>query len=159
MSTHPRVGIGYDLHRLQPGGRLVVGGVEVSAEVSPVAHSDGDVLLHALVDALLGALGQGDIGDHFSDRDDRWKGAASSVFVEEAMRRVRAAGYAVGNVDACVLLERPKLGKLKPQIAERVKSLTAAAVVNVKAGTNEGCGEIGRGEAIGAQVVAILIPT
>src|SRR3954467_6363427 len=116
--AHARIGHGYDLHRLQPGGRLMLGGVEVAQGVSPVAHSDGDVVLHATVDALLGAMGWGDIGEHFPDTDPRWKGAASRLFVEHAYGRVAKAGWVVGNLDVTVLAERPKLKGFKPQIVQ-----------------------------------------
>src|SRR3954470_17353081 len=98
-----RIGHGYDLHRLQPGGKLMLGGVCVSEEISPVAHSDGDVVLHALVDALLGAMAWGDIGDHFPNTDARWKDAPSRVFVEHVMSRVSATGYIVQNADFTIL--------------------------------------------------------
>jgi 2-C-methyl-D-erythritol 2,4-cyclodiphosphate synthase len=153
-----RVGHGYDLHRLREGGILVLGGVTVGTDLSPVAHSDGDVVLHATVDALLGAMGWGDIGEHFPDTDPRWKGAASRVFVEQVYARVAGAGYAVQNLDVTVLAERPRLKPFKPQI---VRSLAEALRVpadrvNVKAGTNEGCDAIGRGEAIAAHAVVLL---
>jgi 2-C-methyl-D-erythritol 2,4-cyclodiphosphate synthase len=153
-----RIGHGYDLHRLQPGGNLVLGTVVVSTDLSPVAHSDGDVVLHALVDALLGAVGQGDIGELFPNTDDRWKNAPSSVFAVEAMKRVTAAGYLVGNADIMILAERPKLKHFKPQMAAAVAALLGVPVdrVNVKAGTNEGCDSIGRGEAIAAHATVLL---
>src|SRR5215207_6722421 len=93
------IGHGYDLHRLQPGGRLMLAGVEVSTDVSPVSHSDGDVVLHALVDAILGALGQGDIGEHFPDTDPKWKAAASRLFLEHAVALAKTAGYQVSKAD------------------------------------------------------------
>jgi 2-C-methyl-D-erythritol 2,4-cyclodiphosphate synthase len=153
-----RVGHGYDLHRLRQGGLLMLGGVAVSSDVSPVAHSDGDVVLHAVVDALLGAMGWGDIGEQFPDGDARWKGAASRTFVESVYGRVAGAGFRVVNVDVTILAERPKL---KPFKSLMVGSLAAllhvdASRVNVKAGTNEGCDAIGRGEAIAAHAVVLL---
>lgn len=150
-----RIGYGHDLHRLQPGGRLVLGGVEVAVGLSPVAHSDGDVVLHALVDALLGAVGQGDIGDAFPNSDPRWRGADSRLFVEEALRRVREGGWAIANVDVLILAERPKLGARKPEIARHLSGLLGSPA-NVKAGTNEGCDAVGRGEAIAATAVVLL---
>ena len=154
-----RVGHGYDLHRLQHGGQLLLGTIVVAADLSPIAHSDGDVVLHALVDALLGAIGQGDIGELFPNTDDRWRNAPSSVFVEEAMKRVIAAGYGVGNADVMILAERPKLKNFKPEMAAAVAGLLGVPVdrVNVKAGTNEGCDAIGRGEAIAAHATVLLI--
>jgi 2-C-methyl-D-erythritol 2,4-cyclodiphosphate synthase len=153
-----RIGHGYDLHRLRPGGTLVLGGVVVASDLSPVAHSDGDVVLHAVVDALLGAMGLGDIGEHFPDSDPKWKGAASRVFVEHVYNRVAAAGYRVGNLDVTVLAERPKLKPFKPQIVRSLAGLlrVAPGQVNVKAGTNEGCDAVGRGEAIAAHAVVLL---
>jgi 2-C-methyl-D-erythritol 2,4-cyclodiphosphate synthase len=153
-----RVGHGYDLHRLKQGGTLVLGGVTVSDELSPVAHSDGDVVLHATVDALLGAMGWSDIGEHFPDTDPRWKGAASRLFVEHAYGRVAKAGYVVSNLDVTVLAERPKLKGFKPQIVQSLAAMLHVPDdrVNLKAGTNEGCDAIGRGEAIAAHAVVLL---
>ena len=153
-----RVGHGYDLHRLREGGTLVLGGVTVSSDLSPVAHSDGDVVLHATVDALLGAMGWGNIGEHFPDTDPRWKGAASGVFVEDVVTRVTGAGYSVGNLDVTVLAERPKLKAFKAQMVRTLSGMLGvpAKWVNVKAGTNEGCDAIGRGEAIAAHAVVLL---
>src|SRR5437016_1779248 len=103
-----RIGHGYDLHRLQTGGKLMLGGILVTDTLSPVAHSDGDVVLHALVDALLGAMGWGDIGEMFPNTDPRWKGVESRVFVEEVINRVASAKYRVQNCDVTILAERPK---------------------------------------------------
>lgn len=151
-----RIGIGTDLHRLQPGGRLMLAGVCVSTEMSAIAHSDGDVVLHALVDAILGALGLGDIGERFDNSDARWKDADSSVFVADAIRELAARGGAIVNVDVSILAERPKLKAFKPQMRERLIALTSCRNINVKAGTNEGCDAVGRGEAISA-TAAVLI--
>lgn len=150
-----RIGHGHDLHRLQPGGNLILGTVLVANDLSPVAHSDGDVVLHALTDALLGAVGAGDIGDAFPNTDPRWKGAASHQFVEHAMRLVREAGYTVANADILIIAERPRLAPHKRLIASAVSDLIGAPA-NVKAGTNEGCDAIGRGEAIAATAVVLL---
>jgi 2-C-methyl-D-erythritol 2,4-cyclodiphosphate synthase len=150
-----RIGHGYDLHRLQPGGRLMLAGVEVSTEISPVAHSDGDVVLHALVDAILGALGQGDIGELFPDTDPKWRGAESRLFLEEAHRRARLAGYHVVNADVTILAERPRLKPFKPQMVASLSSLLDAPV-NIKAGTNEKVDAIGQGQAIAAHAVVLL---
>jgi 2-C-methyl-D-erythritol 2,4-cyclodiphosphate synthase len=159
VTLSSRIGHGYDLHRLQPGGKLVLGSVTVSSEVSPIAHSDGDVVLHALVDALLGAMAWGDIGELFSNDDENWKGAPSRVFVQTVFDRVTKAGYRVGNVDITILAERPKLKTFKPAIRKAVADLLSVSEeqVNVKAGTNEGCDAIGRGEAIAAHVVLLLV--
>ena len=161
MDIPYRIGHGYDLHRLQPGGKLILAGVEVSTDISPIAHSDGDVVLHALVDALLGGIGQGDIGELFPNTDDRWKNAPSSVFIAEAIKRANHLGYIVGNVDVTILAERPKLKSFKPaMVVELAKLLHVSAdQVNVKAGTNEGVDAIGRGEAIAAHAVVLLQST
>lgn len=153
-----RIGHGYDLHRLQIGGRLLLGGVEVSTDLSPIAHSDGDVVLHAIVDAMCGTMGLGDIGEHFPNSDARWKNCQSRVFVETMMRELAATGYSVGNVDITVLAERPHLKAFKQPIREAVAGLLQVPPlrVNVKAGTNEGCDAIGRGEAIAAHAVVLL---
>ena len=156
--TGMRVGHGYDLHRVQPGGRgLVFGGVIVDPTRSAVAHSDGDVVIHAVVDAILGALALGDIGEHFPNDDPRWKGAESRVFLAGTMGHVRAARARVVNVDVTVLCERPKLTPFKQHIVENLKSLTGAEAVNLKAGTNEGCDAVGRGEAVAAHAVVLLL--
>jgi 2-C-methyl-D-erythritol 2,4-cyclodiphosphate synthase len=156
---HPRLGHGHDLHRLRPGGPLVLAGVVVADDVRPVAHSDGDVVLHAVVDALLGAMGWGDIGDLFPNDDPAWKDAASRVFVDEVMGRVAAAGFAVGNCDVTILAERPKLKFFKAAMRASLAALlrVAESQVNVKAGTNEGCDAVGRGEAIAAHAVVLLV--
>jgi 2-C-methyl-D-erythritol 2,4-cyclodiphosphate synthase len=154
-----RIGHGYDLHRLQPGGELRLGGIHIASDLSPVAHSDGDVVLHALVDALLGAMGWGDIGERFANSDPRWKGVRSDIFVNEVWAEVARAGWRVGNVDLTVLAERPKLKPHKSAMAAHVAGLLGCDVtqVNVKAGTNEGCDAIGRGEAIAAHAVVLLV--
>jgi 2-C-methyl-D-erythritol 2,4-cyclodiphosphate synthase len=158
-SPNFRIGHGYDLHRLQPGGQLWLGGVLVSSEMSPIAHSDGDVVIHALVDAFLGALGQGDIGERFPNTDPRWKDARSEVFLKDAWASVTAAGYALANADITILAERPKLKKFKPAMAESLARITATSPgqFNIKAGTNEGCDAIGRGEAIAAHAIVLLV--
>lgn len=149
------IGHGYDIHRLREGGHLFLGGVSVSDSISAVAHSDGDVVIHALVDALLGAIGAGDIGQMFPDSDARWKAAPSRVFLEGAMDRVRQAGFAVVNADVTVLAERPRLGPFKAQMAENLRALIGGPV-NIKAGTHEACDAVGRGEAIACHAVVLL---
>jgi 2-C-methyl-D-erythritol 2,4-cyclodiphosphate synthase len=150
-----RIGHGYDIHRLQQGGKLILTGVEVADGISPVAHSDGDVVLHAVVDALLGAIGKGDIGEMFPNTDARWRNAASQVFVRGAMEQVRGLGFGVVNVDVTILAERPKLMAMKAKMVESLTNLVGG-VVNIKAGTNEGCDAVGRGEAIAAHAVVLL---
>ena len=154
-----RVGQGWDLHRLDQGGPLRLGGVDVPCDHSSRGHSDGDVVLHALTDAILGAVGRGDIGEHFSDKDPRWRDADSAVFLTEAVRLARAEGFEVGSVDVTVLLERPKLAPHRQSIRERIADLVGIAVrsVSIKAKTNEGLGAIGSGEAAAALAIACLV--
>lgn len=158
ISLAYRIGHGYDLHRLKLGGRLMLGGICVSEELSPISHSDGDVVLHAIVDALLGALALGDIGEHFPNTDPQWKDAPSRVFVEDVMGKVIAAGYRVQNADVTIIAERPKLKTFKPEIAKAVAGLLQVGTeqVNIKAGTNEGCDAIGNGDAIAAHAMILL---
>jgi len=156
-----RIGHGYDLHRLQTGGRLMLGGVQCADELSPVAHSDGDVVIHALVDAILGATGRGDIGQLFPDSDARWKGAASRVFLQTVIEQSIASGYSVVNADVTILAERPKLAPHRQAMRQSLAEMLQVPIthVNVKAGTNEGCDAIGRGEAIAAHAVVLLVGT
>jgi 2-C-methyl-D-erythritol 2,4-cyclodiphosphate synthase len=156
-----RCGIGYDLHRLAEGRKLIVGGIELPFEKGPVGHSDGDVLAHALCDALLGAAGLGDIGTHFPDSDPKWKGANSLIFLEHAKRLLEQKNLAIEHVDAVVITEEPKLG---PHFAKMREALGRALSVppdkiHLKAKTNEGVDAIGRGEAIAAHVVATISQT
>ena len=155
MTPTFRIGHGYDLHRLQPGGTLMLAGVPVATDLSPISHSDGDVVIHALVDAILGALGQGDIGEIFPDTDPKWKGAPSRIFLEEATRLATEAGYHVLNADVTILAERPRLKPFKPQMVATLTDLLAAPV-NIKAGTNEKVDAIGQGQAIAAHAVVLL---
>ncbi|MBL8764164.1 MAG: 2-C-methyl-D-erythritol 2,4-cyclodiphosphate synthase [Phycisphaerae bacterium] len=165
-----RVGLGYDLHRIEPlppnghGRPFVLGGVQISepgATTGPVGHSDADVLLHAVTDAILGALGLPDIGQLFPDTDPRHAGADSRVFLELAAARTRAAGWAVANLDAVVILERPKISPFKERIRASVASMLGigAAQVNVKGKTHERVDAVGEGRAVEAHVVALLVRT
>jgi len=156
-----RIGIGHDTHRLAPGGPLRLGGLEIPHDRHLVGHSDADVLLHAITDALLGAVGLGDIGDLFPDTDPAHRGRDSGQMLVEAARRVAAEGYAVVNLDCIVFAQRPRLGLLKAQIQRKVAELLglAASQVGVKAKTGEGVGEVGREEVIMAQCVALLTRT
>jgi len=160
MTRHPgfRVGQGYDCHALVPGRPLVIGGVTIAHHAGLLGHSDADVLLHAVIDALIGAAGLGDIGRHFPDTDARFAGADSRALLRETVARLAAAGQAIGNVDATVIAQAPKLA---PHIAAMVANLAAdlgidAACVNVKAKTNEKLGYLGRGEGIAAEAVALI---
>lgn len=152
------VGIGYDSHRLVPGRRLVLGGVELESELGLDGHSDADVLTHAVIDALLGAAGLGDIGMHFPDSDERYKDADSMELLASALVSVRGAGLALGNLDCTVVMERPKLGRNR----ELIRASLAGALslpeqrVNVKASTGEGIGFVGRGEGVAALAVVSL---
>ncbi len=154
-----RIGQGYDVHRLSVGPKLVIGGVEIACERGLLGHSDADVLLHALCDALLGAAGLGDIGRHFPDTDPRGAGADSRVLLREVVKKITEGGYRVGNVDATVVAQRPKLA---PYIASMIENIAAdlgvaTTRINIKAKTNEAIGHIGRGEGIAAQVVALIV--
>jgi 2-C-methyl-D-erythritol 2,4-cyclodiphosphate synthase len=154
-----RIGQGYDCHALVAGRKLIIGGVEIPHRTGLLGHSDADVLLHAMTDALLGAAGLGDIGRHFPDTDLRFAGADSRVLLRESVSRVLAAGYMVGNVDATIIAQAPKMA---PHITQMVANVAAdlnvsVEQVNIKAKTNEKLGWLGREEGIAAEAVALLI--
>jgi 2-C-methyl-D-erythritol 2,4-cyclodiphosphate synthase len=153
-----RIGIGYDLHRLVEGRALILGGLPIPHDRGLLGHSDADVVLHALCDALLGALGQPDIGDLFPDTDPAWKNADSRRFVQAALERVHTAGYAVGNADIIIHAQQPRLGPHKAKIAAALAELLGVTAdrVGVKATTNEGLDAIGRGEAIACWASVLL---
>jgi 2-C-methyl-D-erythritol 2,4-cyclodiphosphate synthase len=153
-----RTGIGCDSHRLTAGRRLVLGGVEIAHERGLEGHSDADVLAHAVIDALLGAAGLGDIGEHFPDTDDAWRGADSIQLLQAVVSMVIAHGLQVVNVDCTVLMEAPKLAPHRAEIRERLAQALGvdSAWVNVKASTGEGMGFVGRGEGVAALAVANL---
>jgi len=153
-----RVGSGHDTHRLAEGRSLVLGGVRVDHTRGLVGHSDADVVLHAVTDALLGAAGLGDIGDHFPDTDPKNKDADSSRFVTEAVRLLNHHGWRAVNLDLTIFAQEPKLGPVKRQIRDNVARLVGlpADSVNVKAKTGEQVGHIGRGEAIGCHTVVLI---
>ena len=168
-ASHLRIGHGYDLHRLeplddagsQPGVRpLILGGVTIPHDRGPVAHSDGDALLHAITDALLGAIGEPDIGQLFPDTDPRHDAQDSAVFLEEAVRRVHARGLAPTNIDATVILERPKLSPHKPQILANLARLLRLPPdrVNLKGKTHGRVDAVGEGRAVEVHVVVLLGP-
>lgn len=153
-----RIGIGYDVHRLVEGRRLVIGGVEIPYEKGLLGHSDADVLLHAICDALLGAAGLGDIGRHFPDSDASFKDISSLKLLSEVRRLIQQRGFVANNIDASIVAERPKMA---PYIREMVSNIASAAgvdssLVNVKATTTEGLGFAGRGEGIAAYAVCTL---
>jgi len=153
-----RCGIGYDLHRLADGRKLIIGGIEVPFDKGPVGHSDGDVLAHAICDALLGAAGLGDIGTHFPDSDPKWRGANSLLFLGRVRELLDQDRFSIEYIDAVVVLERPKLGPHFPKMREALaKSLgLPTAKIHLKAKTNESMDAVGRGEAIACHVVATL---
>ncbi len=155
MSPVPRIGFGWDSHEFKPGLPLKVGGVLIPHESGLAGHSDGDVLLHALTDALLGAIAAGDIGTYFAPADPKWKGADSALFVREAMKRIQEAGYVVGNVDSTLILAAPKIGPHAKEIQKHVAELLSIDVsqVGIKAKTPEG---MGTDNAAIAQVVVLL---
>jgi 2-C-methyl-D-erythritol 2,4-cyclodiphosphate synthase len=156
-----RVGQGYDVHALVPGRPLIIGGVEIAHTHGLLGHSDADVLLHAITDALLGAAGLGDIGRHFPDTDPAFAGADSRKLLREALHRVRQAGFALINVDSTVIAQAPKLMPYMEQIrATLAEDLELApGCINVKAKTNEKLGSLGRAEGIAAQAVVLLAGT
>lgn len=159
MSTFDiRVGEGWDVHQLVAGRKLILGGIEVPHTTGLLGHSDADVLLHAITDALLGAAGLGDIGRHFPDTDAQFRGADSTVLLAEAARRVRAAGWQIGNVDSTVIAQAPKLAPHIPAMCARIAAALELAVdqVNVKAKTAEKLGPVGEGRAMEARAVALL---
>jgi 2-C-methyl-D-erythritol 2,4-cyclodiphosphate synthase len=155
ISSPFRIGHGYDLHRLTTGGRLIVAGVEVAQDISPIAHSDGDVVLHALIDALLGAMAWGDIGQWFKNTDPQWKSADSKIFVQTVYAKIKAERFSLVNADLTILAERPKLSPFRPAMVKAITDLVGGQI-NIKAGTNEGCDSIGRGEAIAAHAMVLL---
>ncbi|MBD1555358.1 2-C-methyl-D-erythritol 2,4-cyclodiphosphate synthase [Vibrio sp. S9_S30] len=154
-----RIGHGFDVHKFGGEGPVIIGGVKVPYELGLVAHSDGDVALHALSDALLGAIAEGDIGRHFPDTDDKWKGADSRALLRDVYRLVKEKGYVVGNVDVTIIAQAPKMA---PYIHAMCKSIaedleTDIGNVNVKATTSERLGFTGRKEGIATEVVALII--
>ena len=154
-----RIGQGYDCHQLVEGRKLIIGGVEIPHHLGLLGHSDADVLLHAITDALFGAAALGDIGRHFPDTAVEFKGADSRVLLREAAKRVRATGYEIGNVDATIIAQRPKMA---PHIAAMTANIAhdlgvTVGQVNIKAKTNEKMGYLGREEGINADAVALLV--
>ena len=153
-----RIGEGWDVHALVPGRRLVIGGVDIPHTAGLLGHSDADVLLHALTDAVLGALAMGDIGTHFPNSDAQWKDAHSSVFLEKAVELAREKGFRVANLDSTVSLEAPKLRPYIDEIRGRIAELLGVEIgqVSVKAKTGEGVDSVGRREAIRAEAAVLL---
>jgi 2-C-methyl-D-erythritol 2,4-cyclodiphosphate synthase len=163
-SAHPqqapfRIGEGWDTHQLVPGRKLIIGGVEIAFDKGLLGHSDADLLCHAITDALLGAAALGDIGRHFPDTDPSFQGADSITLLQEAMRRVRDAGYELGNVDATVIAQAPKLAPHIPVMQTRIAQALGvqASQVNIKAKTYEKLGPVGEGQSMEARAVALLV--
>ena len=161
MTSAMRIGQGFDVHALVVGRPLIIGGVKIPYAQGLLGHSDADVLLHAITDALLGAAALGDIGRHFPDSDPQYRGADSRALLREAVRRVRAAGFAPVNIDCTIIAEAPKMA---PYVALMAANIAAdcgieVGVVNVKAKTTERLGFTGRGEGIAADAVALLVKT
>lgn len=156
--TALRIGEGWDIHALVPGRKLIIGGVHVPFDRGLLGHSDADVLLHAITDALLGAAGLGDIGRHFPDTDERFKGADSVVLLVEAAHRVRAQGWQIGNIDSTVIAQAPKLAPFIDAMRDRIAMALdlPPAQVNVKAKTAEKFGPVGQGQAIEARAIVLL---
>jgi 2-C-methyl-D-erythritol 2,4-cyclodiphosphate synthase len=153
-----RTGLGYDIHRLVAGRKLVLGGVAIDYELGLFGHSDGDVVLHAVIDALLGACSLGDIGELFPDTDPAYKGADSTKLLADVLTRVADGGFEIGHLDVIIHAEKPKLKNHKPVIRQRLAELLGVSLeqVNVKAKTNEGLDAVGRGEAIASWVAATV---
>ena len=153
-----RVGMGYDVHRLVPDRPLILGGVKIDYELGLLGHSDADCLLHAIMDALLGAAAMGDIGKHFPDTDQRFKGADSAVLMQEVAKMLADAGYKVGNIDATIIAQRPKMAPHIEKMRERIADILGIDIsrINVKATTEEGLGFTGEGLGISCQAIALL---
>lgn len=158
MTQATRVGFGYDVHRLVEGRKLFVGGVHIPFEKGLLGHSDADVLIHALCDALLGAAGEGDIGKHFPDHDTRYKDIASLILLDEVMRLIHRKHLHVLNVDLTLVAEEPRIAKFIPQMTEKISNSLGIypVFINIKATTTEGLGITGRGEAMAAYAVVLL---
>ena len=153
-----RIGQGYDVHRLVEGRKLIIGGVDIPYEKGLLGHSDADVLLHAVMDALLGAAALGDIGQHFPESDERYKGISSIALLKEVGKILQENGYMIENIDSTVIAQRPKLLPYRPQMAENIAAALGIEKeqVSVKATTEEGLGFTGTGEGISAQAIALL---
>lgn len=156
-----RSGIGYDIHRLAEGNSLIIGGIEVSRELSFVSHSDGDVLLHALIDSLLGAAALPDIGELFPDTDSRYKGISSELLLNETLKKVNASGFEIVNMDCTVVAQRPVLSPFKETIRKNLSTLLGipADCIGVKAKTREGLGAVGQGDAIECYCISLIRAT
>ena len=153
-----RTGIGYDVHKLVPGSEIILGGIKIPCEFAIEAHSDGDVLCHGIMDAMLGAAGLGDIGEHFPDTDAKLKGASSMELLKDVNDKLKKAGMKVANIDAIIILEKPKICEMKVKMKENIANVIEIDMgrVNIKATTTEKLGSIGRSEGIASQAVVTL---
>lgn len=153
-----RTGIGYDCHRLQTGRPLVLGGVNIPCKFGLLGHSDADVLLHAIMDALLGAAGLGDIGIHFPDHDDRYLDISSLKLLQQVSRLISESGFKIINIDCVLIAESPKLAPYRQKIRDNIADILSISVnnINIKATTNEGIGFVGRGEGLAALATALI---
>ena len=158
LKSNMRIGFASDIHRLVEGRQLILAGVNVPAPFGELAHSDGDVVYHALMDAILGALALGDIGKHFPDNDNKYKDIDSSILVKQVVGMMKDNGYAINNFDVSITLEKPKIKDYIMQMRENLSNLLNTDIknVSVKAGTNEGLDALGRGEAVKAEVIVML---
>ncbi|MDO6355499.1 2-C-methyl-D-erythritol 2,4-cyclodiphosphate synthase [Caloramator sp. CAR-1] len=156
-----RIGHGYDVHRLVEGRKLILGGVEIPYEKGLLGHSDADVLVHAIMDAILGAAALGDIGRHFPDTDEKFKGADSLKLLEEVKKLIEIKGYSISNIDATIIAQRPKLMPYIEKMRENISKTLNISIddINIKATTEEGLGFTGSGEGISAHAVALLAKT
>jgi 2-C-methyl-D-erythritol 2,4-cyclodiphosphate synthase len=151
------IGIGYDSHRLVEGRRLVIGGVDIPFDKGLLGHSDGDVLCHAIIDSIIGAMGEGDIGKHFPDTDNKWKDASSILLLKHIVELAKSKGFEIQWIDSVIIAEKPKISPYIDLMKQAIaKADMPAGLLNIKAKTNEGMGFIGRGEGIAAQAVCLL---
>lgn len=152
-----RIGIGYDSHRLIEGRKLILGGVDIPFEKGLLGHSDGDVLCHAIIDAIIGALGEGDIGRHFPDTDSKWEDASSIMLLKHIVELAKSRGFEIVFIDSIIITEKPRIAPyIEPMKSAISQAGVSLSVINIKAKTNEGMGFIGRGEGIAAQAVCLL---
>jgi len=153
-----KTGIGYDVHKLAMGRKLVIGGLEIPSEFGSIGHSDGDVLLHAIVDSMLGGSSLGDIGQHFSSEDNKWKDMDSMIFLENVTEKVKSAGFRINHIDSVIILQEPKLSgyiiKMRSNIANTIK--IDKSQISIKATTTDHIGNIGKGNAIAAQAITTI---
>lgn len=155
-----QIGHGYDIHKLVPGRKLIIGGIEIPYTKGLLGHTDADVLIHAIIDALLGATGQGDIGEHFPDSDPKWKDASSMDLLEAVYIALKKRGYRIVNIDSTIVTEEPKLQNYIQEMRKnimRMLELKNIVQISIKAKTNEGVGEVGQGQAICAWAIAMVL--